>query len=154
MGNLVAEDTGHLIFFFGQNEKACRDENVPSGNRKGIKLGFLNDKETVIEGLRSHSGEYALPNAVNIAFNFRVGFELELLASLAPKFSADPDFFVFARPAHRGKNVFGNLRGGAAASQKAHQQEPGASDLPGTEAFGPRGHLRIIETGPGWFNSV
>ena len=102
-----------------------------------------------------HSGQYTLPNSVDIAFNFRVGFELELLAGLAPKFSADPDFFVFARPAHGRKNVFRNLRGGATAThQKAHEHEPGACDMPGAEAFGPRDHLRIIETGSGCINSA
>jgi hypothetical protein len=78
-----------------------------------------------------------------------------LFARLAPKFSADPDFFVFAGPAHGGKNVFRNLRRGAAATHRqANQQEPGAGNMPGREPFGPRGHCRIIETGQGWFNSA
>src|SRR5262245_4781013 len=137
----MAQDAGDFRSGFGLFNKPSEKENRPSGNGKGIELGFLNDKETVIEGLRSHSGQYALPNAVDIAFNFSVGFELELLAGLAPKFSADPDFFVFARPAYGWKNVFRNLRSGATAThQKAHQHEPGACDMPGAEAFGPSDH--------------
>ncbi len=57
-----------------------------------------------------------MPNPVDIAFNLGISNEFELLACLAPKLTADPNLFVFARPTHGGKNVFCNLCGGAAAA--------------------------------------
>ena len=112
----MTENTGDLGSRFRLFDEAGEKENRSAGNRKGIELRVLDDKKAVIEGLWAHGGQYALPNPVDITFNLRVRNELELLSSLAPKFAADPNFFVFARPAQGGKNVFCNLCGGAAAA--------------------------------------
>jgi hypothetical protein len=129
VNNFMPQDAGDLGSGFGLFNEPREKENRSAGDRKSVELGILDDKESVVEGLRTHSGQYALSNAVDIAFNLRVGDEFELLAGLASKFAADPDFFVFARAAYGGNNVFRYLLGGAAAThQKTHQQEPGGSD--------------------------
>jgi hypothetical protein len=120
--DFVAENAGDLGAGFCFLDESGKKENRSSGNGKGIKLVVLYDKKTVVEGLWPHGQQYALPKPVDIAFDLGIANELKLLARLAPKFSADPNFFVFARPAHGGKNVFGNLRGGAAATHRETNQ--------------------------------
>jgi hypothetical protein len=120
--DFVAQNPGNLGGGFCLLDESGKKENRSSGNRKGVELVVLYDKKTVVEGLWPHSGQYALPKPVDIAFDLGISDKVKLLARLSPKFSADPNFFVFTRPAHGGKNVFRSLRGGAAATHREANQ--------------------------------
>src|SRR5262245_31245308 len=101
-----ASDLGSRLGFFDQPGE---QENRSSRNLQGVELGGLDDKETVIEGLRAHRGQNALPNPVDIALNLRVGDEFELFSRFTSKFATDSNFFVFAGSTYGGQNVFCNL---------------------------------------------
>jgi hypothetical protein len=59
---------------------------------------------------------------------------LELLSRFAPKFAADSNFFVFAGATYGRKNVFCNLRAGAAAAYQEPNQKQTATCMPRTKA--------------------
>src|SRR4029450_9549678 len=116
VGYFMTENASDLRSRFRLFDEAGEKENRSARNREGIQLRVLDDKKAVIEGLRPHGGQYTLPNPIDIAFNFRISHEFELLPRFAPKFAADPNLLIFARPAYGGKNVFCNLRARAAAA--------------------------------------
>ena len=151
VGYFMTENAGDFGSCFGLFDQPGEKENRSSRNRKGIELGVLDDKKAVIEGLRPHGGQYALPNPVDITLNLRVGDEFELLSRLTPKFAADSSFFVFARSTYGRKNVFCNLRAGAAATYQKPYQNQTATRMPRTKATA---HSRIIVSGPLGINSA
>jgi hypothetical protein len=78
----------------------------------------LDDKKTIVERLRPHSGQYPLAYALDVAFKLGIRDEFEVLPRFAPKFAADSRLFVFSRRTDGGKHISRNPRGGAAASQQ------------------------------------
>ena len=90
VSNLVAEDTGHFMFIFSQNEKACGDKNVPPGNCKGVGRLFFDDEELKIEGSRTGVGDegtaYAFDEPLQDEVIHDLRFPLDVKKDLFPEF--------------------------------------------------------------------
>jgi hypothetical protein len=102
VNNFMTEDAGKLICALGPLDEAREDVDRTARDGESIELVFIDDKEPIIERLRSHGSQNSPPHAVDIALGFRMVYKFEMLFCLAAELAANPDFFVFPRRTYTG----------------------------------------------------
>ena len=118
--DFMSQHAGYFIGAPGSFQEPGIKVNRSTGNRKGVELGVLDDKETIIEGLWPHGCKNSLSDTLDVTFNFGIIDEFKVLLGLAPELPADPYLFIFARRSERGENRW-NVRAAAAADKKSNQ---------------------------------
>jgi hypothetical protein len=149
----VTEDAREFVRALGPFDESSKDIYGTTRDGKSVELIFIDDKEPVIERLRSCGSENSPPHAVDVTLGFGMAYEFEMLSCLAAELAANSDFVVLSRRTYtryRGQI----LRQGAAAGNKnrydKNQRTNGAAAPKRRRA---RFHLWIIESASESFNS-
>ena len=97
VNDFVTQHAGKLIRALRPLDESREDVDGTAWDGKSIELIFVYDEEAIIERLRSRGGQNSPPHTVDIALGFGMIYKFQMLFRLAPKFAANPNFFVFSR---------------------------------------------------------
>jgi len=97
MDNFVTKDARKFVRALGPLDESSEDIYGTSRDGKSIELIFIDDKETVIERLRSCGSENSPAHAVDVALGFGMVYKFEMFFCLAAELAANSDFFVLSR---------------------------------------------------------
>jgi hypothetical protein len=120
VNDFVSHDPGKFGCASHAVYETREDINGSSGDGKGVELGLFDDKETIVERLRSHDRQQPSSHSIDISLDFYVVDKLKLLLCFTPKFPADLNLFILLYRLH--ERNFGQGIGTTAVKKKKEER--------------------------------